>query len=146
MLCEFCRHEFDDSLTECPYCHKKVDIEAKSLTREERDNFAGTTIEMEGSSGEDGYTKRAEYQEKDSYSRQEDTFHKADSPYEDNRDSSGFKVYRLGGGLLTWIIFALIVLGIIFFVLPAFLFIGIVGAVAGAIIILLSRLFNKFEQ
>ena len=28
MLCEFCRHEFDDSLTECPYCHKKVDIEA----------------------------------------------------------------------------------------------------------------------
>ena len=48
MLCEFCRHEFDDSLTECPYCHKKVDIEAKSLTREERDNFAGTTIEMEG--------------------------------------------------------------------------------------------------
>ena len=146
MLCEFCRHEFDDGLTECPYCHKKVDIEAKSLTREERDNFAGTTIEMEGSSGEDGYTKRAEYQEKDSYSRQEDTFHKADSPYEDNKDSSGFKVYRLGGGLLTWIIFALIVLGIIFFVLPAFLFIGIVGAVAGAIIILLSRLFNKFEQ
>lgn len=146
MLCEFCRHEFDDSLTECPYCHKKVDIEAKSLTREERDNFAGTTIEMEGSSGEDGYTKRAEYQEKDSYSRQEDAFHRADSPYEDNRDSSGFKVYRLGGSLLTWIIFALIVLGIIFFVLPAFLFIGIVGAVAGAIIILLSRLFNKFEQ
>ena len=142
MLCEFCRHEFDDSLTECPYCHKKVDIEAKSLTREERDNVDGTTIEMEGSSGEDGYTKRAEYQEKDSYSRQEDAFHRADSPYEDNRDSSGFKVYRLGGGLLTWIIFALIVLGIIFFVLPAFLFIGIVGAVAGAIIILLSRLFQ----
>ena len=53
MLCEFCRHEFDDGLTECPYCHKKVDIEAKSLTREERDNFAGTTIEMEGSSGEE---------------------------------------------------------------------------------------------
>ena len=67
MLCEFCKHDFDDSLTECPYCHKRVDIEAKSLTREERDNFAGTTIEMEGSSGEDGYTKRAEYQEKDSY-------------------------------------------------------------------------------
>ena len=100
---------------------------------------------MEGSSGEDGYTKRAEYQEKDSYSRQDDTFRRADNPYEDNRDPSGFKVYRLGGGLLTWIIFALIVLGIIFFVLPAFLFIGIAGAVAGAIIILLSRLFNRFE-
>ena len=142
MLCEFCRHEFDDSLTECPYCHKKVDIEAKSLTREERDNFAGTTIEMEGSSGDDGYTKRAEYQEKDSYSRQDDAFRRTDRPYEDNRNSSGFKVYRLRGGLLTWIIFALIVLGIIIFVLPAFLFIGIAGAVAGVIIILLSRLFQ----
>ena len=146
MLCEFCRHEFDESLTECPYCHKKVDIEAKSLTREERDNFAGTTIEMEGASDEDSYTKRAEYQERDSYSGQDDTFRRTDRPYEENRDHSGFKVYRLGGGLLTWIVFALIVLGIIFFVLPAFLFIGIVGAVAGAIIILLSRLFNKFEQ
>ena len=142
MLCEFCRHEFDDSLTECPYCHKKVDIEAKSLTREERDNFAGTTIEMEGSSDEDSYTKRAEYQERDSYSGQDDTFRRTDRPYEENRDHSGFKVYRLGGGLLTWIVFALIVLGIIFCVLPAFLFIGIVGAVAGAIIILLSRLFQ----
>ena len=67
MLCEFCHHDFDDSLTECPYCHKKVDFEAKSLTREERDDFAGTTIEMEDPSGEGGYTKRAEYQEKDSY-------------------------------------------------------------------------------
>ena len=86
MLCEFCRHEFDDSLTECPYCHKKVDIEAKSLTREERDNFDGTTIEMEGPSGEDGYTKRAEYQEKDSYFRQDDAFHRTDRPYEDNED------------------------------------------------------------
>ena len=136
MLCEFCRHEFDDGLTECPYCHKKVDIEAKSLTREERDNFAGTTIEMEGSSGE----------EKEGYSGQDDTFRRADRPFEDNRNPSGFKVYRLGGGLLTWIIFALIILGIIFFLLPAFLFIGIVGAVAGVIIILLSRLFNKFER
>jgi len=48
MLCKFCQHEFDDSLTECPYCRKQVDFEPKSLTREERDNFVGTTIEMEG--------------------------------------------------------------------------------------------------
>ena len=141
MLCEFCKHEFDDSLTECPYCHKKVDIEAKSLTREERDSFDGTTIEMEGSGGEEGYTRRAEYQEKDSYWQQDD-FRQGDRSYEDSRNSERLKVYRLGGGLLTWIIFALIVLGIIFFILPAFLFIGVIGAVAGAIIILLSRLFQ----
>ena len=42
MLCKFCQHDFDDSLTECPYCHKQVDFEPKSLTREERDNFVGT--------------------------------------------------------------------------------------------------------
>ena len=141
MLCEFCRHEFDDNLTECPYCHKMVDIEAKSLTREERDSFDGTTIEMEGSGGEEGYTKRAEYQEKDSYWQQDD-FRRGDRPYEYSRNSERLKIYRLGGGLLTWIIFALIVLGIIFFILPAFLFIGVIGAVAGAIIILLSRLFQ----
>ena len=141
MLCEFCKHEFDDSLTECPYCHKKVDIEAKSLTREERDNIDGTTIEMEGSEGEEGYTRRAEYQEKDSY-RQQDDFRRGDRPYEDSRNSDRLKVYRLGGGLLTWVIFALIVLAIIFFVLPTFLFLGIIGAVAGAVIIFLSRLFQ----
>ena len=142
MLCEFCKHDFDDSLTECPYCHKKVDIEAKSLTREERDNFAGTTIEMEGSSGEGGYTKRAEYQEKDSYYQQDDAYQQTDRPYDENRNSGGFRVYRMGGGFLTWIIFALIVLAILFFLLPAFLFIGVVGAVAGAIIIFLVWLFN----
>ena len=100
MLCEFCRHEFDDNLTECPYCHKMVDIEAKSLTREERDSFDGTTIEMEGSGGEEGYTKRAEYQEKDSYWQQDD-FRRGDRPYEDSRNSERLKIYRLGGGLLT---------------------------------------------
>lgn len=142
MLCEFCRHEFDDSLTECPYCHKMVDFEAKSLTREERDNFAGATIEVEGSSGEGDYTKRAEYQEKDSYYQQDDAFQRTDRPYADNRESSGFKVYRMGSGLLTWIIFALIVLGIIFFLLPAFLFVGIIAAVVGAILIFLSRIFQ----
>lgn len=141
MLCEFCHHDFDDSLTECPYCHKKVDFETKSLTREERDDFAGTTIEMEDPSGEGGYTKRAEYQDKDSYYQRDNAYQSTDNPYED-RYSDRLKVYRLGGGLLTWIIFALIVLGILFFILPAFLFLGIIGAVAGAIIILLSRFFQ----
>ena len=84
MLCKFCQHEFDDSLTECPYCHKQVDFEPKSLTREERDNFAGTTIEMEGNPGEEGYTKRAEYQEKDSYYQQDDAYQRADKSNEDN--------------------------------------------------------------
>jgi hypothetical protein len=97
---------------------------------------------MEGNPGEEGYTKRAEYQEKDSYYQQDDAYQRADKSNEDNSNSSGFKVYRMGGGLLTWIIFALIVLGIIFFILPAFLFVGIIGAVAATIILFVLRLFH----
>lgn len=138
MLCKFCQHEFDDSLTECPYCHRQVDFEPKSLTREERDSFSGTTIEVDGSADGSG---SYEYQEQDSY-RRDERFQRADRPYEDNSGSTGFKIYRLGGGLLTWIIFALIVVGIVFFVLPTFLIFAIVGSIAVAIIIILSRLFN----
>ena len=141
MVCKFCRHDFDDSLTECPYCHRQVDFEPKSLTREERDSFAGTTIEMEDSGDSKDYARQSEYRDQYSY-RQDERYQRADRPYEDRDNTAGFKVYRMGGGLLTWIIFSLIVLGIIFFVLPAFLFLGIIGALAGAIIIFLSRLFN----
>ncbi|MBR1512030.1 MAG: hypothetical protein IJ625_05175 [Acidaminococcaceae bacterium] len=140
MVCKFCQHEFDDSLTECPYCHKQVDFEPKSLTREERDSFSGTTIDIDdpGSrqhSGDSQYQDKYDYQDRGDYQR-------ADRPYGSTENPSGFKVYRLGGSLITWIIFALIVLGIIFFVLPAFLFVGVIGAAAVAIIIFLSRLFQ----
>jgi len=135
MVCQFCRHEFDDSLTECPYCHKQVDFEPKSLTREERDSFSGTTIDIDESGRQGEYQDRGEYTDRDDLRR-------GDRSYENGEESPGFKVYRLGGGLLTWIIFALIILGIIFFVLPTFLFVGIIGAVVGAIVIFFSRLFQ----
>ncbi len=135
MICEFCQHEFDDSLTECPYCHKQVDFEPKSLTREERDSFSGTTIEIDGSGRNDETDMNGQYQEKGS-------FHDTDRDYENSEESPGIKIYRLGGGLLTWIIFALIVLGIIFFVLPAFLFVGLIGTAAFFIILFLSKLFQ----
>lgn len=140
MVCKFCQHEFDDSLTECPYCHKQVDFEPKSLTREERDSFSGTTIDIDDPenrqhSGDSQYQDKYDYRDRGDYQR-------ADRPYGNSENPSGFKVYRLGGSLITWIIFALIVLGIIFFVLPAFLFVGVIGAAAVAIIIFLSRLFQ----
>jgi len=141
MLCKFCQHDFDDSLTECPFCHRQVDFEPKSLTREERDSFSGTTIDMEGTGRKDSYSGQGEYQEQDDY-RQDETFQRADRPYDHNENPSGFKVYRLGGGLLTWAIFVLIILGIIFFLLPAFLFMGIIAAIAVGIIIILSKIFQ----
>ena len=140
MVCKFCQHEFDDSLTECPYCHKQVDFEPKSLTREERDSFSDTTIDIDDpenrqDSGDSQYQDKYDYRDRGDYQR-------ADRPYGSSENPSGFKVYRLGGSLITWIIFSLIVLGIIFFVLPAFLFVGVIGAAAVAIIIFLSRLFQ----
>ena len=41
-----------------------------------------------------------------------------------------------GGGIV------MVVLGIIFFILPAFLFVGIIGAVAATIILFVLRLFH----
>lgn len=140
MVCKFCQHEFDDSLTECPYCHKQVDFEPKSLTREERDSFSGTTIDIDDP-GNRQHSGDSQYQDKYDY-RDRGDYQRADRPYGSSENPSGFKVYRLGGSLITWIIFALIVLGIIFFVLPAFLFVGVIGAAAVAIIIFLSRLFQ----
>ena len=140
MLCKFCQHDFDDSLTECPYCHCQVDFEPKSLTREERDSFSGTTIDMESTGRKDSFSGQGEYQEQSDY-RYDESFQRADRPYEDNETSPGFKVYRMGGGLLTWIIFALILLGIFFFLLPTLLFGGIIGVIALGIVFL-SRLFK----
>lgn len=142
MLCKFCQHDFDDSLTECPYCHRQVDFEPKSLTREERDSFSGTTIEVEGPSGNGGNAGYSEYQEQGSY-QDDGRYGRADDPSREHSRSSHFKVYNLGGGLLNWIIVALIVLGIVFFLLPAFLFIAVIGTITGAVIIFLSRLFSK---
>jgi hypothetical protein len=48
MLCKFCHREFEDGLSECPYCHYVVDVEAQTLTKDERDTFSGVTIEQDG--------------------------------------------------------------------------------------------------
>lgn len=140
MLCKFCRHEFEDSLTECPYCHRIVEVDAQSLTREERDSFNGQTIEADGSvrdesrrSGRDGSASRASYEGQAGYGQQ-------DTP-RNGSGSSRIHVYR-SGGLLTWIMVALLIIGVVFFLLPAFLFIAVIGAIVGAIFFFVSGLFQ----
>ena len=43
---------------------------------------------------------------------------------------------------MTWLIIALVLIGIVFFLLPAFIFIAIAGAVAGAVVLFFLRLFQ----
>lgn len=140
MLCKFCRHEFDDSLTECPYCHRIVEVEPQSLTREERDSFSGTTIEADGSVRDDRnrsdsyiYEERDAYDPQEGYGRQEDA--------RSDRAGSGIHVYRFGG-LMTWLITILVILGLVFFLLPAFLVVAVAGAFISAIVLFVMRLFQ----
>lgn len=66
MVCSFCHHEFDEALTECPYCHRIVEKDAHSLTVEERESFDGATIEVDGTvcGGEGDRARSGEYQER----------------------------------------------------------------------------------
>ena len=66
MVCSFCHHEFDEALTECPYCHRIVEKDAHSLTVEERESFDGATIEVDGTvcGGEGDRARSREYQER----------------------------------------------------------------------------------
>ncbi len=133
MLCKFCQHEFDARLTECPYCHRLVEVEVQPLTREERDNFSGATIEADGTihEGDEGAAGV----------RQDNGYESSGDGAETTADGSGIHVYHTGG-LMTWLIIALVLIGIVFFLLPAFIFIAIAGAVAGAVVLFFLRLFQ----
>jgi len=118
VICEFCHHEFADGLTECPYCHKLVDVTATRMSREERDSYDGETIEI----GADGEVRRQDdkYQTRGEYGGQNDTQKENPAP--------GVKIYRFGHGWL-WLLLCLIILvASFFFLLPAIVIIAAIGA------------------
>ena len=133
MLCKFCQHEFEDHLTECPYCHRLVEIETQPLSREERDSFSGATIEADGSVRE-GDTPRSGNGGSSAYEGY-------GAERKGGAEGSRIHVYHTGG-LLTWCIIALVLIGLVFFLLPAFLFIAVAGAVVGAVVLFFLRLFQ----
>jgi len=131
MICSFCHREFDDGLTECPYCHYMVQIEPSTLSREERDSFEGMTIETDGTVSGGGYRERGG----EDYS--EDRTEGSDMRSE---QGSGIHVFRFGSSLLFWVVGLLILLAAVFFLLPAFL----LGAVVFSVVVFIIRLFNGF--
>lgn len=146
MKCSFCQNEFDDNLTECPYCHRQVEIEPKSLSPVERDNFDGVTLEMDGTISDEATGEservRVEYQEDFRDGREEDPFRRETGErYETGRNPFGFKVYHAGGSSIWWTLLILVViLALVFFLLPAFLIIAGIGA----LVVFILRLFSRF--
>ena len=97
MQCPFCKHEVNNGVQECPYCHYQFDTNAEVLSSDERDSFEGVTIEEDGSTSD----SRTTYEEKGSY---EET-----NPQSQQQPNyGGFQVRQVGGyGCLIWSIIIL---------------------------------------
>lgn len=130
MECKFCHREFDNGLSECPYCHCMVDIEPQKLTATEKNTFDGVTIDVA-----DGTVHEGSNLTEEAGAENEETSEAGSSGSQST--GSGFHVYHLGGGLLWTGLILLAILALFFFLLPTFLLVGV--AIAG--VYLVSRLF-----
>ncbi len=132
MICNFCGHEVDDKVAECPYCHYIFDKDAQVLSREERDTFDGVTIDEEGNTEDSSKQRAPGYTYEDGYRRE-----RQEQQYQ--QQNPNIKVYPLGCGssmLMTLLILGGI-LALFFFLLPTFL----VFAAIGAVVVFFLRLF-----
>ena len=138
MKCNFCGREVEEHVAECPYCHYQFKKDAQVLSERDRDNFAGVTIE------EDGSTKYHEEKQQEQPKEDRPQFGKqrrADGQDEEPRQQvpPQFKVKTMGCSsslLLTVLILAAIV-GLFFFMLPTLL----IFAAIGAVVVFVLRLF-----
>ncbi len=133
MICNFCGHEVDDKVSECPYCHYIFEKDAQVLSSQERDNFDGITIDEEGNADDHSRQNSSGNQYGNGY-RTDDT----GNPYRQQQNPN-IKVYPLGCGssmLMTLLILGGI-LALFFFLLPTFL----VFAAIGAVVVFILRLF-----
>ena len=125
MVCSFCHHEFDEALTECPYCHRIVEKDAHSLTVEERESFDGATIEVDGTvcGGEGDSARSGEYQER----FDDGPAGRADGKGENN--GAGLRIHTFHtGSFLFWALLAVLAVLLVFFILPAFFVLALVAA------------------
>lgn len=106
MICKNCGFEYVDGLKECPNCQTPNEPqEPQVLTQEERDTFAGLTIETTPPGSEQGEYKVYEGSE-------EEAGNTGQRPF-------GFRVRTFGGVSLLWqILIVLAIVAIIFIVLP----------------------------
>lgn len=133
MICKFCHREFEDGLSECPYCHCIVDVEAQTMSRDERDTFSGVTIEEDGSVHDGPRPARQEEADFSADERQE----AGDDRSQTVPPAPGLHVFNVGRSLLWVVLILIVLLGLVITFLPAFIIIAAIAAVG----IFIARLF-----
>jgi hypothetical protein len=122
MICKFCGREFQDGLNECPYCHWVVEVDAKTLTEDERDTFSGVTIEQDGSLHE-GPRPEAQDSTFDEDSEQE-------TSGEETSEHPGMHIFRIGSSIFWLGLILLFILGLVLTFLPAFIVVAAIISLA----------------
>lgn len=121
MICKYCQKEISVLAKECPHCATPVQ-EVQVMSPDERDNFQGLTIVQDPN----GTTVDENMEEP--YANQQETFgtnrKKKFYYYSTTNSSSTGKM-----SILTKIMLVLVLLGIVFFVIPAILTMVLIGAV-----------------
>lgn len=147
MKCNFCGHDVPPGATECPYCHYQLEVDAKVLSRDERDSFDGVTIEENGASSSGGSRNQQEEHREErrygqSYENSQDDPGYRERQYRQRTTSfgvPGIQVHTVGCGLGAFIM-ALILIGMLFLGIMALPYV-LVGA---AIIYVIRFFFGGF--
>lgn len=121
MECGFCKRQVPPGTTECPYCHYRFEIDAKVLTPEERDTFAGDTIDDDGNI--DG--QRKVYRNNEGYKG-------TSGQGEDNGNAGFIKVHNFGcgGSMFITLLLLILFLALVVCMLPTILVFAAIGAAA----------------
>lgn len=105
MRCPNCSKELEENTTKCEFCGQEFSTEARPMSAQEVSNYQGITLD-----------------EENSYERTEQDYRYEQE--EPNKSRVYVKTVNMSGGLIGTVVFAILLVGLLFFVLPAFLLIG----------------------
>ncbi|WP_019880270.1 hypothetical protein [Succinispira mobilis] len=111
MKCPKCDQENGLNLDKCGFCGAELTIQARTMSSQERDDFAGVTIDDSG--------ENSESKSRQSWSEREENYQQRSRVY--------VKGFNFGSQQrsLSNILFWLAILAFVFFVLPTFIMIGL---------------------
>lgn len=121
MICNYCKEEISPLSKECPHCASPVQ-EVQVMSADERDNFRGVTIVQDTN----GATFDEEFEQP--YTAPQENYEpKTKRKFYYYSSASSSNTGKMS--LLSKIMIILIILGIVFFVIPAILTMVLIGAV-----------------
>lgn len=132
MICKFCHREFEDGMSECPYCHYVVETTAKVLSQDERDTFEGVTIETDGSIHDSNVRREEQGQDAEEETRE---------AQEESGSQGGFHLFNLSSSLLWGGLVLLIILGVVLTTLLAAAIYFLPVIIIGVLVYFVARIF-----